>query len=144
MSSSWAADPGRRRNMQANRSRDTKPELEVRHLLHAAGLRYRVHFQPLADVRRRADIVFTRQRLAVFIDGCFWHGCPEHGRATFNHNVAYWPEKISTNQARDIDTSERLRAAGWAVMRFWVHESAPDVAAAIERAVRGAASPPPS
>lgn len=122
--------------MQANRARDTKPELDVRRLLHARGLRYRVAAAPLPGLRRRADIVFPRQRVAVFIDGCFWHGCDEHGRRTFQHNADYWPTKIATNMARDIDTTERLLSAGWCVLRFWEHESASDVANAIEQAIR--------
>ena len=121
--------------MQANRSRDTQPELAVRRLLHARGLRYRVAAAPLSGLRRRADIVFTKQRIAVFIDGCFWHGCEDHGRKTFQHNVDYWPNKIATNMARDLDTTARLSAAGWQVLRFWEHESPIDVAAAIEHAV---------
>lgn len=123
--------------MQANRHRDTGPELAVRRLLHSRGLRYRVSIAPLKGLRRRADIVFTRQRIAIFIDGCFWHGCPEHGRSTFNHNTAYWPSKIAANKARDVNTTDNLTAAGWLVLRFWEHEAATDVAAAIERSVRG-------
>lgn len=122
--------------MQANRSRDTTPELNVRRLLHARGLRYRVAFAPVASLRRRADIVFTRQRLAVFIDGCFWHGCPQHGRETFNHNVDYWPAKIRLNKERDADTNVRLAETGWIVLRFWEHEDPEDVAAAIIEVVR--------
>lgn len=121
--------------MQANRSRDTQPELAVRRLLHARGLRYRVAAAPLPGLRRRADIVFTKQRVAVFIDGCFWHGCPSHGRKRFQHNADYWPAKIATNMARDLDTTAHLASEGWYVMRFWEHESPIDVAAIIERAV---------
>lgn len=122
--------------MQANRSRDTAPELKVRRLLHARGLRYRVAVAPIPGLRRRADIVFTRRRLAVFIDGCFWHGCPKHGRQSFNHNVHYWPEKIRSNKARDADTNSRLVEAGWLVLRFWEHEDPEDVAATIAEVVR--------
>lgn len=122
--------------MQANRSRDTGPELAVRRLLHAQGFRYRVAAQPLAGLRRRADIVFTRQRIAVFIDGCFWHGCPEHGRSRFNHNVDYWPAKIATNRDRDRDTNRQLSDSGWVVLRFWEHEPPVEVAEAIATAVR--------
>jgi DNA mismatch endonuclease, patch repair protein len=121
-SESWASTPGRRRNMQAIRSRDTAPELAVRRLLHARGLRYRIDVQPDDSLRRRADIVFTRQRIAVFIDGCFWHGCPQHGRTAFQHNTDYWPDKIRTNRARDADTNDRLAAVGWRVLRFWEHD----------------------
>lgn len=71
----------------------------------------------------------------MFIDGCFWHGCEHHGRKSFQHNADYWPNKIATNMARDLDTTARLSAAGWQVLRFWEHESPVDVAAAIEHAV---------
>ncbi|MFZ2428098.1 MAG: very short patch repair endonuclease [Propioniciclava sp.] len=130
---SWASSPARRRNMQANRSRDTKPELEVRRALHRLGLRYRVAIAPEPGLPRRADIVFTRARVAVFIDGCFWHGCPEHGRSTFNHNAECWPAKIAANVARDADTNARLYAAGWHVLRYWEHEDAEDVVEEIRR-----------
>ncbi|MFI7252798.1 very short patch repair endonuclease [Micromonospora chalcea] len=136
MTNSWASSPGRRRNMQANRSRDTQPELEIRRALHKLGLRYRVAFAPEPGLRRRADIVFTRARVAVFIDGCFWHGCPKHGRSSFNHNVDYWPAKIAANVARDADTTQRLHRAGWLVLRFWEHEDSAAVVEDIRRAVR--------
>lgn len=143
---SWASSPGRRRNMRAIRSRDSQAELAVRRLLHARGLRYRVDVAPLVGLRRRADILFTRQRIAVFIDGCFWHGCPVHGRKTFQHNSHYWPEKIATNIARDLDTNARLIAVGWQVLRFWEHRPAGEVAQEIEQVVRGQlmVSPPAS
>lgn len=123
--------------MQAIRHRDTRPELAIRKLLHARGLRYRVAIAPLSGLRRRADIVFTKRRIAVFIDGCFWHGCPEHGRRKFQHNQWYWPGKIAGNIARDEDTNHTLRAAGWTVLRFWEHEDAAIAAAVIELAVLG-------
>ena len=123
--------------MQANRSRDTAPELAVRRILHANGYRYRVHFQPEPRLRRKADIVFTRQRIAIFIDGCFWHGCPEHGRQDFNHNADYWPSKIATNRARDLETTEVLQASGWKVLRFWEHES-PEIISSLIRQVLSA------
>ncbi|HEY2062559.1 MAG TPA: very short patch repair endonuclease [Amycolatopsis sp.] len=125
---SWASTPAVRRSMQGNRSRDTSPELAVRRLVHAAGLRYRVDVRPVAALRRRADLVFTRAKVAVFVDGCFWHGCEEHYTEPATHRP-YWAEKIGANRARDEDTTERLRAAGWAVLRVWEHE-APDAAAA--------------
>lgn len=133
---SWASSPGRRRNLQAIRSRDTGPELLVRRLLHAKGLRYRVDVRPEASLPRRADIVFTRARVAVFIDGCFWHGCPVHGRRSFKHNEDYWPDKIAGNVRRDRDTDQRLATSGWQVLRFWEHEAPASVVEAIERAVR--------
>ncbi len=90
---------------------------------------------PIPKLRRRADIVFTRARVAVFIDGCFWHGCSEHGRRSFNYNVEYWPAKIAGNRQRDEDTTRRLREAGWTVLRFWEHEAPEDVAAEIIAAI---------
>jgi len=107
--------------MQGNRSRDTKPELAIRSLLHAAGLRYRVNRSPLKGVRRRADIVFGPAKVVVFVDGCFWHGCPNHFVAP-KTNPGYWGPKISGNVERDRATDELLTAAGWSVLRFWEHE----------------------
>lgn len=141
---SWASSPARRRNMQANRSRDTAAELAVRRRIHAMGLRYRVDTRPLPQLRRRADIVFGRVRVAVFIDGCFWHGCPVHGTRTFNTHVDYWPAKIARNIARDADTNQRLVDAGWRVLRFWEHADPADVASAIASAVRGSDAVSPS
>lgn len=118
--------------MLSNERRDTTTELAVRRLLHARGLRYRVDYPPLTDQRRRrADIVFTRARIAVFIDGCFWHGCPEHATSP-KRNVEYWGPKLAANRARDLDTNTRLEAAGWTVLRFWEHEDSRAVADLIE------------
>jgi DNA mismatch endonuclease (patch repair protein) len=117
--------------MQQQRTRDTAPELAVRRLLHAMGLRYRVDARPLPGLRRRADLVFGLARVAVFIDGCFWHGCPEHGNPSPASNGWYWPAKIAGNRERDQDTDRRLAAAGWAVIRAWAHEPAAEVAARI-------------
>jgi len=130
-----ASSEAARVTMRANRGRDTGPELAVRRALHALGLRYRVDHPLPFDRRRRADISFTRVKVAVFIDGCFWHGCPEHG-TTPRTNTAFWTEKIARNRARDADTSERLSAVGWSVMRFWEHDDAGAVAEAIVREVR--------
>lgn len=131
---SWASSDGSRRSMQSNRGRDTGPEVAVRRLLHAAGLRYRVDYAPLGG-RRRADVVFTRQRVAVFIDGCFWHGCPTH--ATFpKQNANYWTPKLARNAQRDRETDELLGVAGWRVLRYWEHEESSAVAISIEKAVR--------
>lgn len=123
--------------MRGNRRRDTAPEMAVRRLLHARGLRYRVDYAPLPGVRRRADIAFPRRRIAVFIDGCFWHGCPTH-RSVPMSNREFWLEKFRRNRARDADTDRRLRASRWTVLRYWAHESPDDVAEAIERALRAA------
>ena len=134
---SWASSPASRKVMQGNRSRDTSPELAVRRLLHAAGLRYRVDYRPEPALRRTADIVFTKQRVAIFIDGCFWHACPEHGTAA-RSNVTYWSEKLRRNAARDADTTARLEAAGWTVLRFWEHEQPTQVADKVVKTVRNA------
>jgi DNA mismatch endonuclease, patch repair protein len=121
--------------MQGNRSRDTSPELAVRRLVHAAGLRYRVDYRPEPSLRRTADIVFTKQRVAIFIDGCFWHACPEHGTAA-RSNATYWSEKLQRNYARDADTTTRLEDAGWTVLRFWEHEEPIHVADKVVTTVR--------
>jgi len=121
--------------MQGNRSRDTSPEMAVRRALHAMGLRYRVHARPLPELRRTADIVFRPAKVAVFIDGCFWHGCPEHYVAP-SSNVEYWWPKIARNQERDRETDDALEAAGWMVARFWEHDAEIRVIEAITAAVR--------
>jgi DNA mismatch endonuclease (patch repair protein) len=132
---SWAASPAVRRAMQGNKSRDTKPEMAVRRALHAMGLRYRIAARPLAGLSRTADLVFRRARIAVFVDGCFWHGCPAH-HAPPRTNAIYWAAKIKGNKARDRDTTILLRAAGWTVLRFWSHEDPSAVAANISQVVR--------
>lgn len=117
--------------MLANRRRDTSIELAVRRLLHAAGARYRVDFAPdPTNRRRRADIVFARAKVAVFMDGCFWHGCPEHFVPP-RSNTEYWGPKIARNMERDRETTERLEALGWTVMRFWEHEDPLEAAGTI-------------
>ena len=124
--------------MSAQRSQDTAPELAIRRVLHSVGLRYRVHVPPLPGLRRKADIVFPRSRVAVFVDGCFWHGCPEHGQRRHEVNEWYWPEKIARNQRRDADTDARLEEAGWTVVRIWEHEPASDAAQRVVSAGRAA------
>ncbi|WOI59367.1 very short patch repair endonuclease [Streptomyces fradiae] len=118
---SWAASPATRASMQSNRPRDTKPEKALRSAVHALGLRFRVSTRPLPSVRRTADLVFTRVHLAVFLDGCFWHGCPEHHILSAT-NTAYWTDKLETNRRRDRQTDQWLREAGWEVVRVWEHE----------------------
>lgn len=107
--------------MSRQRRRDTAPELLLRRELHRRGLRFRVD-HPLPGLpRRRADVVFTRVQVAVFVDGCFWHMCPLH-RTMPQSNGAWWAQKLARNVARDKDTDERLREAGWEVVRVWEHE----------------------
>ncbi|TKA09592.1 very short patch repair endonuclease [Actinacidiphila oryziradicis] len=125
---SWASSPAVRAVMRANRGRDTKPEMLLRSQLHRMGLRYRVAVRPLSQVRRTADVVFTKAKVAVFVDGCYWHGCPEHHRPA-TKNAAFWSEKIAGNKSRDAETDQLLINAGWTVIRIWEHES-PDAAAA--------------
>ena len=100
--------------------RDTPAEVALRALFRA-GARYRVDYAPLKGVRRRADIVFTRARLAVYVDGCFWHCCPIHGSIP-KKDEEWWGAKLAANVARDRDTDERLRDSGWRVVRIWEHE----------------------
>ncbi|GAB2510799.1 very short patch repair endonuclease [Microbacterium petrolearium] len=137
MSASWATNATARKVMQGNRGRDTKPELAVRRLVHGRGLRYRVNARVEPDLRRTADLLFTRARVAVFIDGCYWHGCPDHC-AMPKVNVAYWHTKIAGNRRRDIETTSLLRERGWTVLRFWSHELPDAVASRIEAVVRNA------
>lgn len=127
------------RRMRQVRRRDTKPELAIRKLLHSTGLRYRVDFAPLADSRRRADIVFTKQHVAVFVDGCFWHSCPEHATQP-KSNSAWWRKKLEDNVTRDRDTDRMLEDAGWTVLRVWEHEDPQSAALAIAEVVYGQTS----
>ncbi|ADP84920.1 very short patch repair endonuclease [Pseudofrankia inefficax] len=121
--------------MQLQRTRDTAPELALRRRLHGMGLRYRVDVQPLRDLRRRADLVFGPSKVAVFVDGCFWHGCPVHGNPRPAANTWYWPDKIAGNKARDTDTDRRLQEAGWAVVRVWEHDDPKTVAGQVAELV---------
>ena len=123
-----------RRRMVATKRRDTPGELRIRCLLHGRGLRYSVDARALAGSRRRADLVFRRDRIAVFVDGCFWHGCPHH-KTQPKQNAAWWRAKLAGNVRRDRDTDLQLRAAGWLVIRVWTHEDAEQAASRIYRAV---------
>lgn len=107
--------------MQRQRRQDTLPELALRQALHTAGYRYRVNFKVPGSPRRTIDIAFTRPRVAVFIDGCFWHGCPEHYSEPKTRRD-FWSEKISGNRQRDEETTRILVDQGWTVVRYWEHE----------------------
>ncbi|MFD7508586.1 very short patch repair endonuclease [Streptomyces sp. NPDC059853] len=124
---SWASSPETRAVMKANKGRDTKPERLLRSALHRRGLRFRVETKPLPQSRGTVDVLFPKARVAVFVDGCFWHGCPEHHRPSTKRSE-FWTEKIKDNRARDIEMNAALRAEGWEVVRVWEHED-PQVAA---------------
>jgi DNA mismatch endonuclease, patch repair protein len=127
--------------MRSNRGRDTRPELAIRRALHARGLRYFVNRQPVKTLRRTADILFPRARVAVFMDGCFWHGCPEHHTVS-KTNPKYWATKVQKNRERDAETDVLLQAAGWTVIRLWEHVSVAAAADLVEAAVRADSSSP--
>lgn len=122
--------------MERQARRDTKPELAVRRAVWGLGLRYRVDVPPLAGSRRRADMVFPRQRVAVYVDGCYWHGCAQHGTLP-KTNREWWLAKLEANVLRDRDTDVRLAGEGWTVIRVWEHESPLTAAERVYRAVSG-------
>jgi DNA mismatch endonuclease (patch repair protein) len=121
--------------------RDTAPEIALRRELHRRGLRYRLQLTVPGNRRRTIDIAFPRAQLAVYIDGCFWHGCPEHGTRPTT-NADWWRWKIERNQSRDRDTDEVLAAAGWQVLRIWEHESPDSAADRVVAAYRSRLDPP--
>lgn len=129
------------RRMAKVRQAGTGAELALRREMYRVGLRYRVGYEVLKNPRRIADAAFPGRRIAIFVDGCFWHGCPEH--ATWpKQNAEFWRQKIEANRRRDADTDERLRSLGWTVLRFWSHESPMDAAKTIMRALAKADSAP--
>jgi DNA mismatch endonuclease, patch repair protein len=124
-----------RNNMRSVRRKDTAPELAVRHGLFSRGLRYRVDYLlPIEGRRRRADVAFPGLKIAVFIDGCWWHGCGLHGGQA-KTNTAWWRDKIASNIARDRDTDSRLRNIDWRVCRYWEHDDVTSVCDDIEQMV---------
>lgn len=127
--------------MQGNRRRDTQPEMRLRRALFAIGLRFRVDFpiRPGAGRPVRPDIAFTRLRVAVFVDGCFWHLCPEHSVIP-RSNRSYWEPKLARNAERDRQVDERLVAAGWQVVRVWEHEGTDEAAERIRAVLQDADS----
>ncbi|WP_408022532.1 very short patch repair endonuclease [Streptacidiphilus albus] len=129
-----ASSPAVSRRMSRQASRDTEQELAVRRRLHRAGLRYRVNTPVPGIPRRTIDIAFGRLKIAVFLDGCFWHGCPQHATSP-KANAEWWRSKLDRNMARDRETSEHLIGVGWTVLRFWEHDQPEDVAAQVTTAV---------
>ena len=109
-----------RERMAATKRRDTKPELALRSALHGMGLRFAVD-RKINGNRRRTDVVFPTERVAVYVDGCFWHGCPQHGTIP-KQNRQWWIDKLDANRARDSATTEALTEEGWRVLRFWEHD----------------------
>lgn len=110
------------KRMKAAKPRDTAPEKALRSALHKKGLRFRVDEKPIMDLNRKADIVFRSAKVAIFVDGCFWHGCPIHGTQA-KANAKFWKKKIRQNQERDADTNKELKKVGWKVIRVWEHEN---------------------
>lgn len=131
-------DPAVSRRMARTLGAGTSAELRVRRELFRRGFRYRVNFRPIPRFRRTADIAFTRQRILVLIDGCFWHGCPEHYRPATRIRKEFWRDKIAGNQRRDQESVDAFVGAGWSVLRFWEHEDPVAVADSIAAAVTGA------
>lgn len=125
-----AISPAVRSQMQRQRTRDTGVELALRSELHRRGIRFRVHRKLLKDVRREVDIAIPKARIAVFVDGCFWHSCPVHG-TTPRNNAGFWSTKLAENRKRDSDTDARLADAGWVVVRVWEHESPREAASTV-------------
>lgn len=122
------------RRMSKVRQKGTGAEVALRQEMYRIGLRYRIDYAVLKKPRRVADVAFPGRKIAVFVDGCFWHGCPEH--ATWpKQNAEFWREKIEANRRRDADTNERLRSLGWKVLRFWSHEPPNQAALAIAHMV---------
>lgn len=119
-----------RRQMSQQLTRDTAPEVAIRKLVHSQGFRYRVNVLVLPQLRRRADMVFTRRKVAVFIDGCFWHACPEHATQP-KANAEWWRQKLAKNVARDRETDHLLADSGWTVVRIWEHEDPVEAAGRI-------------
>ena len=114
--------------MSRIRGKDTVPEMTLRRALWARGLRYRLHYR----ITGRPDIVFPGQKTAIFIDGCFWHGCPAH-RTHPKNNADFWRTKIENNIARDADVTKILEAEGWTVLRFWEHQIKLELSSIVDR-----------
>lgn len=120
--------------MQSNRPRDTALETAVRSALHRRGLRFRKHVRPIRGLACTVDVAFPRERLAVFIDGCYWHLCPEHASYP-KANAAWWRTKLEGNRDRDRRNEAALAEGGWTVLRVWEHEELATVVMRVTRAL---------
>jgi DNA mismatch endonuclease (patch repair protein) len=132
---SSATSTATRKSMQSNRGRNSTPELALRSLLHRRGLRFFAHRRPVPGLRCEADIVFPRARVAVFVDGCFWHCCPDHGTWPVS-NGEWWRAKLGRNAERDHRNNVQLAEAGWTVVRVWEHERPERAAELVAQAVQ--------
>jgi DNA mismatch endonuclease (patch repair protein) len=121
--------------MSLQRTKNTEAEMRLRRVLHRRGLRYRLGRQPVAEVQCKPDLVFVTARVAVFVDGCFWHGCKEHPSWP-KSNAQWWKEKIERNRQRDEETRTQLRKAGWSVVQVWEHEDVEHAADRVMESVR--------
>ena len=130
-----ASSPEVSARMSVAKTSGTQPEMAIRRLLFKAGLRYRVQYRVSGLARRSIDIAFPRVRLAIFVDGCFWHGCERH-RSVPTSNAEWWMAKLTENRLRDNDTGKRLSNFGWSVLRFWEHDNPQLVASKILRVVQ--------
>ncbi len=131
---SWASSPGVRRSMQSNRPRDTSLELALRSALHRSGLRFRKHYKPIPGRRIEVDVAFISRRVVVMVDGCFWHGCPQHATRP-KLNEAWWAQKLDANIVRDRRNDRLLSQAGWSVLRFWEHQPVSEMVVTIGAAI---------
>jgi DNA mismatch endonuclease (patch repair protein) len=120
--------------MARTTGRDNRLERELRSALFKRGWRFRKHFRPLEGFRRTVDVAFPKLKVAVFVDGCFWHGCPQHGTWP-KRNAVFWRDKIRANIQRDKDTNRKLRAQGWKVVRIWTHHTLEEALGLIEQAL---------
>lgn len=113
--------------MEAAKPKNTLPEIKLQTALAELGINFETDVKPIEDLHRRADVLIREGKIAIFVDGCFWHGCPIHGTQA-KANAEFWADKIKRNQERDLDTNEHLEAAGWTVIRIWEHEDPNDAA----------------
>lgn len=127
---SWATSEAVRKTMLSNRSRDTRPEMTIRREVHRLGVRYAIDARPLPRLNRRADLVFRSAKVAVFVNGCFWHSCSLHGTQP-KSNSHYWSEKLTRNHERDVETALLLKQAGWASITVWEHDDPTEAAVRI-------------